>query len=253
MSTNARKPHFYSELRPTNIVASGSLDTSIDTRMVAQHMPGSIFHSLKCGGLRVYFVHPQCSVTLQTTGRISVMGTRSEIETYLAFRKLVFLLAQYGIDARLSQNPIVISNFVCTGQTAPVNLVLMKELAPHAVRYEPEKFQHAAIVNVRELGFPDTRISIEIFQSGKYNMPGSRSMVESRNVDVFCEERLFSKVRISDSVSTEVSLLQQRQLAIREPKAADKPDEQEDTLALEEAEDEIVQARKRIKLDSHFI
>lgn len=224
----------YSQIRTTNIVASGKLDREVNTNSIAQRIQGSIYHSRECGGLRIYLTHPTCSITLQTTGRISVMGTKSRIDTYLAFRKFVFLLNEFDIDVKLSQDGIEISNFVSTAQTSPVNLVLMQEEAPHAVRYNPKKFHHASFVTASELGYANTNVVIEIFQSGKCNVAGARSIQESRQVFEYCERILFSKVRIRDTVTTEVTLIQNEQARLRQLSAIENDTRKRSLLDIEQ-------------------
>lgn len=200
----------YEDVRATNIVATGKLDRKLDTRKIAEQVPGTIYHSADRGGLRIYLVDPSCSITIQSTGRVSVMGTKSIGETYLAFCKVIHLLRMYSINVKASQQKIEINNFVSTGQIPPVNLILMAELKPFAVRYDHVRFAHAALVNVKELGYKDSNVVMEVFQSGKVNIPGARSKQECKDVFEFCKKELFSKVRIRDTVTTGATLLEYR-------------------------------------------
>lgn len=191
-------------LHETNYVAHSLLDVFESSKKPSRRVAkggGAIHRHKKKGGTGWNLLYPLCSITWQKTGRASVMGTRSVLETHLAFVKFVHLLNVIGYNAQLSQNGIAITNVVCAGQTYPIDTKRLCEVDKQgAVRYDPVTFEHAAFVDVKKTGYPHpTNIVIEIFASGTANIPGSKSLKESIDVFEYCERNLFSKAWIKDN------------------------------------------------------
>lgn len=220
----------YRRLVQTNNVAHGWLDRTIDTKKLASRFKGGMFAGSKTGGFQLNMVYPKCSATIQRTGRIHIMATLSRAETQLAMVKVVALLRKHGVNVSLSQDGHVTNNVVCSARTWPLNLAKMQAFAPLAVVYRPE-FPSAAVLNVKNLGFPGpTKVVIECFQSGMLNLTGSKSFEESNDVFVYCIEHIFRHVRVANSTTTEVAVLER--VAVAPPN--DKGEEVDDEGADEE-------------------
>ena len=207
----------YRRLVQTNNVAHGWLDRPLNTKKLAARFKGGMFAGSKTGGFQLNLVYPKCSVTIQRTGRVHIMATLSREETQLSMVKVVNILRRHGVDVNLSQDGHVTNNVVCSARTWPLNLVKMQEFAPRAVTYRPVEFPSAAVLNVANLGYKNTKIVIECFQSGMLNLTGSKSVEESDDVFAYCIENIFRHVQVSQSTTTDVAVMERKPAA----KAAD--------------------------------
>jgi len=131
--------------------------------------------------------------------------------------KVAAILRNHGVNIELSQDGHMTNNVVCSARTWPLNLAKMQTFAPMAVNYDPVKFPSAAVLHVNKLGFKDTKIVIECFQSGMLNLTGSKSYEESMEVFCFCIEQIFRHVRVANSTVTDVTVMETQKEKTRKP------------------------------------
>jgi len=199
-------PHIYDDVRETNNVAHGSFNGPIDTRLIVHDNPSATFNKNKLGGCGFNLVHPPlASVSLHRSGRFSIMGTKSRVETTLAVVKLKHLIQKYHRSIKFSPTVYTINNVVCCGHVAPINLTLMQNTWPHAVRYDPINFKSAAVISCRSLGIPDTNVHVFAFESGKCNIIGAKSREQADSSFAQTKILVLDKVRIRDSMVTDAS------------------------------------------------
>jgi TATA-box binding protein (TBP) (component of TFIID and TFIIIB) len=191
------KDEYLEEVKETNYVVHGNTQgDAIPTREMAMAISASTHPNTSRGAMHINLAYPPCSVKFQATGRVCVMGGKSRGQVLLAMTKVLALCSMHcGRRVALVAPGIRTDNVVCSGQTHPVNLHLLAELFPGAVDYDPKSFKHAASVRVAATGYKDkgTRVKIQIFWSGKCNIPGGSSKEEARDAMEFCERELFSK------------------------------------------------------------
>lgn len=228
----------YHKLVQTNNVAHGWLDKKLDTKKLASRFKGGMFAGSKTAGLKLALLYPKCTATIQRTGRMHIMAARSKEETALAIVKIVASFRAQGIDVDLSQDGHVINNVVCSARTWALNLVKMQKFAPHAVEYGPV-FPAAAMLNVKQLGYPEpTRVKIESYQSGMLNLTGAKSYEESMDVLKYCVENIYRHVKVSDSTTTDVEIIENPPLLLAPV---------EELIDYEAADDEIKRAMEAME------
>ncbi len=196
----------YDDVRETNNVAHGSLSRPINTRRITLENPSATFNKNKLGGCGFNLVHPDlAALSIHRSGRFSVMGTKSSAQTALAIAKFKYIMQSYEANIRLAPSGYTINNVVCCGHVAPINLTLMQNTWPHAVRYDPVNFRSAATISCKDLGISNTNVYVFAFESGKCNIIGGKSRAEGERSFAEVKRIVLDHVRIRDSMVTDAS------------------------------------------------
>ena len=151
-----------------NVVATGSLDQTMDLKLITRKFPDTEYNPVRFPGLVFRIKSPKTATLIFHSGKMVCTGAKSEELASKAINTVVQKLKGSGIE--IVSNPIVqVQNIV-----ASINLggrIHLEEAARQLPRtiYEPEQFP-GAMVRV-----PDPKVVFLLFSSGKLVCTGGKT------------------------------------------------------------------------------
>ncbi len=154
-------------VRIENVVASVTLNQSIDLDTIAQNVPGVEYNPEQFPGLVYRLSKPRTATLIFSSGKMVCTGAKSEKEVHTAVKKLIKNLKSRGIVI-IGQPEIQIQNIVASANlNAEVNLEKAALLLEN-VMYEPEQFP--GLIHRMD----DPKVVLLIFSSGKMVCTGAK-------------------------------------------------------------------------------
>lgn len=125
-------------------------------------------------------------IAIYKSGKIRVSGVKSDVELERVVTDLLIFLESFGIKNKIKH--INVSNYVLVDQLHfNVNLeILAKNLLEFNITYEPEQFPGLIFKD-------DTNITFLLFNSGKMNITGVRSLVNLKENVCSFKELIYEK------------------------------------------------------------
>ena len=158
-------------VRIENVVASVTLNQSIDLDTIKQNVPGVEYNPEQFPGLVYRLSKPRTATLIFSSGKMVCTGAKSEKEVHTAVRKLIRNLKSKGIVI-IGQPEIQIQNIVASANlNAEVNLEKAAMLLEN-VMYEPEQFP--GLIHRMD----DPKVVLLIFSSGKMVCTGAKKEEE---------------------------------------------------------------------------
>ena len=162
-----RKPSVHIE----NIVASASLDQTVDLKKIVAKFPNTEYRPSVFPGLVFRLKKPKTATLIFETGKMVCTGAKSEKDANKAVNKVVKELRKHGIP--ISNKPVVqIQNIVASaslgGEIDLENVVYKLE----RVMYEPEQFPGAVY------RMDEPKVVFLIFSAGKLVCVGAKKEKE---------------------------------------------------------------------------
>jgi len=169
-----------SHLRITNIVATFNLDVkNIALSRIAGEHAFCNYHRGTFAAMGVRILTPKCSALIYPAGVVVCMATQSLANTWLAAFKFVDVLNErVGIPCSITG--LQVDNYVCSVLTFKMDMSAIRPEWTAVIDYDHAKFPGAIFRcgNIVGLPFP-TNVHIAVFDSGKTNITGARSLYEA--------------------------------------------------------------------------
>ena len=108
------------EVRIENIVATGTIDRSLDLEVVAERLTKTIYEPEQFPGLIYRMDEPKAVFLIFASGKLVITGAKTEVEVRLAANKLLNTLRKIG----------VISNDESAGRCTPDKIALITLIKP---------------------------------------------------------------------------------------------------------------------------
>lgn len=151
-------------LRVVNLSATYSLNRELDLEALSGDLPNSEYNPEQYSSLVLRI--PEGTFLIPRSGKITLVGIRSEEDLEYSFRELIDILQELGISCELEPDRIYIQNIVVQGDfegdldLSPLAIGLGFE----KVEYEPEQFPG--------LVYRDKNGVVLFFASGKFIITG---------------------------------------------------------------------------------
>ncbi|PCN50279.1 TATA-box-binding protein [Candidatus Geothermarchaeota archaeon ex4572_27] len=170
--------------RIENVVASVTLDQTLDLNVIASVIPNAEYNPEQFPGLIYRLDRPKTATLIFSSGKMVCTGAKSEKEVYKAVKKIIQELKAHKIVI-LKEPKIQIQNIVASANlNAEINLEKAAYLLEDAM-YEPEQFP-GLIYRMEDLG-----VVLLLFSSGKMVCTGAK-----REEDVkLAVNRIYEKLK----------------------------------------------------------
>jgi len=153
--------------RIENVVASVTLDQTLDLNVIASVIPTAEYNPEQFPGLIYRIDRPKTATLIFSSGKMVCTGAKSEKEVYKAVKKIIQELKSHKIVI-LKEPKIQIQNIVASANlNAEINLEKAAYLLEDAM-YEPEQFP-GLIYRMEDLG-----VVLLLFSSGKMVCTGAK-------------------------------------------------------------------------------
>ncbi|RLE50130.1 MAG: TATA-box-binding protein [Candidatus Methanomethylicota archaeon] len=150
-----------------NVVASVTLNQSIDLDVIANNVPGVEYNPEQFPGLVYRVSKPRTATLIFSSGKMVCTGAKSEKDVHSAVKKIIKSLKERGIVI-IGTPEIEIQNIVASANlNAEVNLEKAAMLLEN-VMYEPEQFPGLIY------RMSDPKVVLLIFSSGKMVCTGAK-------------------------------------------------------------------------------
>jgi transcription initiation factor TFIID TATA-box-binding protein len=159
-----RKPSIHIQ----NIVASASLNQTIDLDMIVQKFPHTEYHPKVFPGLVFRLKKPKTATLIFTTGKIVCTGAKSEKAARQAVNKVARKLKKHGIITVADKPAVQIQNVVASAELSGEIDLESAVYKLGRVMYEPEQFPGAVY------RMNDPRVVFLIFAVGKLVCVGAK-------------------------------------------------------------------------------
>lgn len=164
----------------TNVVATGNLNVTLNLTEIAKRFPFCLYHKCTFAAMCIRLTKPWSALLLYPRGMMVCMGTTTTTSALLACRKYVQIMNEImGIPCSMAG--FKVDNFVCSTCTDPLDLSeCVREEWASVIEYDHAKFPGATVrCEFMGLGF-NTEVVMELFQLGKINITGAKSLHEAR-------------------------------------------------------------------------
>jgi TATA-box binding protein (TBP) (component of TFIID and TFIIIB) len=187
---NALLMEIIDRVRITNIVATINLNVcDINLSAISAEHAFCNYHRGTFAAMGVRISVPKCSALIYPAGVVVCMGTQLIPQTWLAALKYVDILND-PIGIPCDMTGLQTDNFVCSVQTFRLDLAGgIRPEWTNMIVYDARRFP-GAIVRCKYMGFPfETNVHMALFESGKVNITGARSLYEALYVFVcfYCQ------------------------------------------------------------------
>lgn len=152
------------QLRVVNLSATYSLNRELDLEVLSSDLPNSEYNPEQYSSLILRV--PEGTFLIPRSGKITLVGIRSEEDIERSFRKFIDTLQELGISCELKPDRINIQNIVVQGEfEEDLDLSsLAIGLRFEKVEYEPEQFPG--------LVYREQNAVVLFFASGKFIITG---------------------------------------------------------------------------------
>ncbi len=158
-------------VRIENIVATVSLDQTLDLNLIERALPNVEYNPDQFPGLIFRLDSPKVTALIFKSGKMVVTGAKSTAELIRAVKKIARTLVKHGILI-VGKPKIQVQNIVASANLG-VEVALEKAafLLPNSM-YEPEQFP--GLIHRMD----DPKVVLLIFSSGKMVITGAKSEEE---------------------------------------------------------------------------
>jgi TATA-box binding protein (TBP) (component of TFIID and TFIIIB) len=160
------------ELTTHNVLAHADTHCSINLKQAVRIFPCSEYDPSKFQSVRIKL--EDGSVSVFSTGKLQITGARSVAGAKSVLKKVAYRLKQKlpSLKSNVKFSSFRAENILATMDLGfPVNLVGLSRDPLLVTAYEPSRF--AAVV-IRDPG--DTKVTVDVFSSGKVNLKGGVSV-----------------------------------------------------------------------------
>jgi transcription initiation factor TFIID TATA-box-binding protein len=169
-----------------NVVASASVNQTIDLREITRNFSDVEYHPDQFPGLVFRLKSPKTATLLFSSGKMVCTGAKSEAQAIKAVKTVVQKLRRGGIDIR-NEPEIEIQNIVASASLGgKVHLEEAARILPRSM-YEPEQFP--GLIH----RMTDPKTVILLFASGKLVCTGAKKESEVyravKNLHTLLEEK----------------------------------------------------------------
>lgn len=155
----------------SNIVAGVDLCCAIDQSLVARHVRGAVYNPKRFPSVRLRIKEPKATAMIFKSGKMQILGTKSESDAHLAGRKFARILQKLGFQTKFER--FNVQNIVASVDTKMA--IRLEGMLTHAVHhqfanYEPELFPGLCYKIL------EPKVTFLVFAKGKVCTLGSKSV-----------------------------------------------------------------------------
>ena len=158
-------------LRVTNLSCSANLNTNLDLRELNKLIEGSEYKYPRFNGLIVHNQSPKCTIIYYGTGKVVIVGAKSEMEAESGAFVAYLLLDSCGIKCHLSD--FKIHNIAAAG-----NLGTQIKINEFAKKYHKYVEYDTEIFPGAFLRHPNIKATIILFYQGNIILTGAKEKKE---------------------------------------------------------------------------
>lgn len=181
-------------LTVTNVVATCNLNVTLNLTEIAKKFPFCHYHKSTFAAMGIRLIKPWSALLLYPRGMMVCMGTTTVTSALLACRKYVQIMNELmGIPCSMAG--FKVDNFVCSTCTDPLDLnECVRDEWARVIEYEHNKFP-GATVRCEFMGLDfNTEVVMELFQLGKINITGAKSIHEAKYMFVLVYNRYIMQI-----------------------------------------------------------